>query len=110
MQLIEGVEKALLRLLLAGDELNIIDQQRFGASVPLSELLGRALADGADVLIGKALGAYVNDVKSAFYELMGDRLYEMGLAEAGFRPDIQGVVKTAWPLSYGGSGGMREFI
>jgi hypothetical protein len=43
-------------LLLAGDELDIIDQQDIHGSVPISELAHLVIPNGIDHLVGEHLG------------------------------------------------------
>ena len=51
VQRVEGVEKLLLRALLAGQELDVVDQKHVRLAVALAELLHRCRLDGGDRLV-----------------------------------------------------------
>src|SRR3546814_3491937 len=59
VQVVEGVEELLDRLLLALDELDVIDQEHVDVAVAALELLVRALAHRLDELVHEGLGAAV---------------------------------------------------
>ena len=53
---VEGVEELLGGLVLAGEELDVVDEQRAALAVLAAELVERALAQGVDEVVGVALG------------------------------------------------------
>ena len=55
VQRVEGVEKLLLRALLAGQELDVVDQKHVRLAVALAELLHRCRLDGGDRLVREFL-------------------------------------------------------
>ena len=59
MQPVEGVEKLLLRVLLALNELDVIHQDQISFPVALTEALHPVFADGRDHLVGELLGGHV---------------------------------------------------
>ncbi|MBA7704109.1 hypothetical protein ES703_112909 [subsurface metagenome] len=62
VELIERVEETFLGLLLAADEMNIVNEEHADAAVLVAEFLGSLLAQGADELIGELLGAGADNV------------------------------------------------
>ena len=94
VQGVEGVEKLLLRGLLAGDELDIVYQQQICHAVLHAEVLGAAGADGGDQLIGELLAGNIHDdeVGVGALDLGLDGGEQMGLAQTGAAVDEQRVV------------------
>ena len=74
MQLIKGMEKALLRLLLATDEVNIINHQQVNTSIFVAEIVCFSLTNGTDEVIGKLLTADVEHPHLACLSHMADGL------------------------------------
>src|SRR5207247_4431719 len=52
---VEGVEELLLCALLAGDELDVVDQEAFDVAVARRELRGAVVADGVAQLVAERL-------------------------------------------------------
>ena len=84
VQRVEGVEKLLLRALLAGQELDVVDEQHIRFAVFLTELLHRRRLDGGNRLVGEHFTINVNDVeiRVIFLDLKLDGVQKMGLAQA----------------------------
>ena len=57
------MEKFLLRAVLAGDELNVVHEQKVRIAVFLAEAFGCAGADGFDHLIDELLALDVGDLR-----------------------------------------------
>ena len=55
MQVIEGVEEALVGLFLATEELNVIDQQHLYSAIATPKILGGPVADSGYELVGELL-------------------------------------------------------
>jgi len=93
VQSVEGMKELLLRLLLAGDELDIVHQQDARLPVLLPELGVAALPDGCDQLVGEVVALDVHDpqVLPFALDLMGDGVEQMGLAQSGVTVDEQRV-------------------
>ena len=85
VQAVEGVEKLLLRAVLAGDELDIVHEQQVGIAVFLAEVLRRARADGFDHLVDELLALDVGDLRAGVVVADGlpDGEQQVRLAEAG---------------------------
>ena len=62
MQRVEGVEELLLNPLLAGKELDIINQQHVGLPVLFAEFHQLILLNRGDVLVGEFLGGHVGNL------------------------------------------------
>ena len=82
VQRVEGVEKLLLRALLAGQKLNIVDQQHIGLAVPLAELLHRGGFDRGDRFVGEFFTIHIDNVeiRMVFLDLDLDGVQKVGLA------------------------------
>ena len=59
VQGVEGVEELLLRLHLALQELDVVDQQHVDVAVAALEALRLVVADGVDEVVGELLGVHV---------------------------------------------------
>ncbi len=94
MDRVEGVEELLLGAFLAGDELDVVDQQDVDAPVALAELLGLLSADRVDELVGELLARRVGDplLRVARQDRVPDGVHQVRLAEATAAVDEQGVI------------------
>ena len=94
VQRVEGVEKFLLRALLACQELDVVDEQHIRQTVFLPEQLGGAVFHRLDDLVGEYLAVHVDDVeiRVVFRHLELDGVEQVGLAQAGGAVDEQRVV------------------
>ena len=103
IQTVEGVEKFLLRAVLARDELDIVHEQQIRVAVFLAEVFGRAGADGFDHLIDELLALDVGDLRRRIVVADGlaDGEQKVRLAEAGVAVDQQGVIRLAGILRHG---------
>jgi len=88
------MEEFLLRALLAGDELYVVEQQQIDHAVLVAEGLHVRLLDRGDQLVGEILALYINNaefrVRAA--QDIRDRVHQMGLAQTGVAVDEQRVV------------------
>ena len=91
------MEKLLLGLLLAGDELDVVHQQQVRAPVFLPEFLGAARLDGVDQLVGEVVAFYIHDLVPgpAGVDALADGQQQMGLAKTGVAVDEQGVIHVS---------------
>ena len=103
IQAVEGVEKFLLRAVLARDELDIVHEQQIRVAVFLAEVFGRAGADGFDHLIDELLALDVGNLRRRIVVADGlaDGEQKVRLAEAGVAVDQQGVIRLAGILRHG---------
>ena len=96
-QRVEGVEELLLRTLLAGEELDVIDQQRMQRAVGVLEFVDAVVLQRSHHVADEALGMHVGDarVRIALADQVADRVHQVGLAEADAAVDEQRVVGGA---------------
>ena len=83
VQLVEGMKEALLGLLFAADEMDIINEQHADTSVFIAELLGALLAEGTHELVGELLGTGANHVNVVGKCHLSDSVEQVGLTQAG---------------------------
>src|SRR5260370_35683896 len=83
MQRVERVEEFFLRAVLAGQELDVVDEQHVDRAVLVPELAHPRGGDGADDLIGELLRSEVDDAlaREAIVHLMPDRAPDWSLAQ-----------------------------
>ena len=112
VQGVEGVEEFLLGLLLAGDELDVVDEQDVSAAVFGLEGLHALIAHAGDELVGEFLGGDILHpfVGVLFQHRVTDGVHQMGLAQAGAAVDEQGIVGTAGAGGYGHGRRVGELV
>ena len=112
MQRVEGVEKLLLRALLAGQKLDIVDQQHIGLAIPLAELLHRGGFDRGDRLVGEFFTIHIDNVeiRMVFLDLDLDGVQKVGLAQTGRPVDEQRVVRAGGVGRNGLRGRKRKLV
>ena len=103
MQGVEGVEELLLGLLLAGDELDVVEQKQVGVAVFVAEFQVFALADGLDQLVRELLAGDIDDVDVGvpLLHLGGDGVEQVGLAQAGVAVEEERVIHVRRLLHHG---------
>lgn len=91
---VEGVKKLVLCGVLARDELNIVYEQNVRRAVFLAELLGRAVFNGFDQVVGEFLAADVDNaqIRIPLEKTVDDRVHQVRLAETALAVDEQRVV------------------
>ena len=112
VNVVEGVEKFLLRGLLAGDELDIVNEEEVNVAVFHAEFLARALFDGFEQLICELIALYVGDLRAGIVlaYILADRKQQMRLAEAGVAVDKQRIVRAAGLVRDGDCGIVRKLV
>jgi hypothetical protein len=100
VQVVEGVEEVLLGVLLAPEELDIVDEQHVHAAESLAEFGRASIANGGDKLVGELLSADVEDVHPSGHGLVADGVQEVRLADARRTVQKQRVVGLAGGLRY----------
>ena len=113
VQRVERVEELDLRLLLLGEELHVVDDQHVVVAVGLLEALDAALVgDRVDEVVGEALAGDVPDLELGVLleRRVGDRLGEVGLAEAGVGVDEHRVVGGRRRLGDAAGDGRRVLV
>ena len=91
---VERMEEFLLCRILAGNELDVVDEEQIGPAVFAAELNIPALLHRGDQLVRKLVALDVDDViaRMLFMDLAGDGVEQMRLAEAGRPVDEQRVI------------------
>ena len=107
---VEGVEELLLGLGLALQELDVVDEQHVDAAVGGLERLEAAALERADEVVGERLDGRVADGQpgAVLGDVVGDRVQQVGLAEAGRAADEERVVGQAGHLGHGERGRVGE--
>ena len=97
---IERVEELLLRALLAGEELDVVDEEEVHVPVFVAEGESLRVLDGVDHLVGEALCGYVAHarIRTGREDGMPDGMQEMRLSEARAGEDEERVVCAAGTL------------
>ena len=110
VEVVEGVEELLLGLLLALDELDVVDEQHVDVAVAALEGVVGAGAHGVDELVEEGLGGDVAHPvgRVVLPHVVADGLQEVGLAQAGVAVDEQRVVLAGRRLGHGQGGGVGE--
>ena len=96
-QLVEGVEELFLRALLAGEELDVVDQQCIERAVRGLELVHRVVLQRPHHVADEALRVHVGDARLgiALLHQVRDGVHEMGLAQPDAAVQEQRVVGAA---------------
>ena len=112
LERVEGVEELLLGPGLALEELDVVDEEDADAPVHGLEGLERAGVQRAHELVGEGLGGRVEDAEpvAVVGDVVGDRVQEMRLAEAGRAADEERVVREARHLGDREGGGVGEAV
>ena len=106
------MEEFLLRLLLTGNELDIVHQQQILALIFLAEFGGGAAADGLDQVVGEihALYQHYTALGPQALGLPGDGVKQMGLAQSAVAIDEQRVEGAGWLLRHAAGGGVGHLV
>jgi hypothetical protein len=112
VEVVEGVEELLLGTLFAGEELDVVEEEKVDGAVAVSEVLGLVVADRADELVGELLRGEVFDANPGVGagETVADGMEQMGLAETDAAVDEEGVVGGGRELGHGETGRLGELV
>ena len=112
VQRVEGVEELGLRAFLAGEELDVVDEQHVDASIALAEIDDAVVADGVDHLVHEPLGRDVGELEIAIVlqHVVPDRVHQVRLAEPHAAVDEQRVVRARRRFGDRAAGRVRELI
>jgi hypothetical protein len=109
-QVVEGVEELLLRSLLTGQELNVVDEKDVRRTVFAAELIASALAEGSNEVVGKVFTGEVEDTAASLRGAMPDGMEEVCLACAYRAIEEKGIVQLTRLVSDGQGAGRGEAI
>ena len=104
MQAVERMEELFLGRLFARDKLDIVHQQDIDRAVLGAELVGGAVANGVDNIIGELLRGDVEHRQPGLHPLMADGVQEVGLAQSHAAIEEERVVRLARCLRDGQGG------
>ena len=109
---VEGVEELLLRPLLVGEELDVVDEQDVDGPVALAEGRHAVEADGVDQLVDELLGCQVHDLerRPLLQDLVADGVQQVGLAETDPAVEEERVVAVRRALGHRLGGGVGELV
>ena len=112
VQCIESVEELLLYPLLAGEKLDIINQQNLGLAVLLPELHELVVLNGSNVVVCEFLGGHIGNLCTFLVSrhMLAHCVKQMRFAKASTAVKEQRVVRLAWLLCHGHRSGMRKAI
>jgi hypothetical protein len=112
VQRVERVEKFLLNPFLAGEKLDVVNQQHVGLAVFFAELGQLVVLDGVNVFVGEFLGRQIGDAGAFLVagDVLADGVQQMGLAQAHAAVKKQGVVGFSGRLGDGLGGGVGEIV
>ena len=111
------MEKLLLGRILAADELHVVDHQQIDRAELILEVHRRAEAQCANELVHEFLGRQVDHLaaRGVQADMPGDRVHQMGLAEADAaieeeRVERHGMDRAGAGLGNPPGGGMGQFV
>ena len=109
---VEGVEELLLGPLLAGQELDVVDEEQVHAAVLFLEILRLLEADGIDEFVHEVFGGKVAlaELGAVRRQVVPDGVHEVGLAEADSPVDVERVVGHGRLLGDGLGRGVGELV
>ena len=110
MERIKRMEELLLGPVLAGQELDVVDEQDITVAVALAEFVHLVSPDRLDHLVHEPLAGHVGDLALAalLHHGMADRVHQVGLAEADSAIQEKRVISLPWGVCDSASGGMSE--
>jgi hypothetical protein len=110
VQLVESMEEALLGLLLAADELDVVYQQDINIAELAAELFGAPPPDGADELVGELLGADVEGAEVVGAGGVVDGVQQVGLAQPHPAVEEEGVIALTGVFGGAQRGGVGQAV
>ena len=112
VQRVEGVEKFLLNAFLAGEELDVVNQQHVGLAVFLAELDELVVLDSVNVFVGELFGGEIGDARALFVadDVLADGVEQMRLAQADAAVKEERIVGFAGRLGDGQRGGIGKIV
>ena len=112
VEVIEGMEKFLLRRFLAGDKLDIVDEEQVGIAVFIAELIVPALLQGGNQLVCKLIALDIDDIIAGVVLMhdAGDGVKQVRFAKAGRAVNKKGIIRFRRVIGDGNGGGVREAV
>ena len=112
VKIVEGMEKFFLRGVLAGDELDIVDEKEVRAAVFEAELVVFAFAQGVDEFVCKLVSLDVDDVvvRVVLMNFVRNGIEKVRLPNAGRAVDEKRVIRIRGLLRNGDGGGVCKLV
>src|SRR6185369_82050 len=112
VQRVEGVEELLLRPFLAGEKLDVVEQEGVDGAVTLAERRHLVVADRGDQVGDEAVGRHVDDLLPGVFlaDPLADGLDQVRLAEARSTIDEERIERAAGVFGDGERRGVRELV
>ena len=112
IDVVEGVEKLLLRRALARDELDIVHEEQIHIAVLHPEILDRAVLYRADHLVCEVVALDVGElfVRLPLVDGLSYRKEQVRLAEAGVAVDEQGIIGLRRGIGHRDGRRVRELV
>ncbi len=109
---VEGVEELFLGFFLAGEELDVVDEEDVDGAVLVAEAGHLVEAGGVGEVVDELFAADVADggVGLEALYLVADGVHEVGFAHADAAVEEEGVVGLGGALGDGDGGGERELV
>ena len=106
------MEEFLLGRILAGDELDIVDEQHVRVAVAVVEFDRRAVADGRDQLVCEFVAFDVDDVhlRAVFLDFIKNRVEQVRFAKSRIAVNKQRIVKLGGFRRDGEAGRVRKLV
>ena len=106
------MEELLLRLLLAGDELDIVHQEKIGAAVFGAQILAAADLDGVDEIVREIVALDVYDLRLRIFRVdrTADGEKKVRFAEPGVAVNEKRVIELAGVFRHGDGRGVGVFV
>ena len=97
---------------LAGNELYVVHQKDVCRPEFLPELLISAFPNGLNELVGEGVALDIDDavVRMVCVDLVGDGVKQVGLSQAGFSVDEEGIVVEGRVVRHCAGRGVGEFV
>ncbi len=112
VQRVERVEKFLLDALLAGEKLDVINQQHVGLAVFFAEADELVVLDAVNVFVGEFLGGDVGNARAFLVpdDMLADGVEQMRLAQTNAAVKEKRIIGFAGRLGDGQGGGVGEIV
>ena len=112
VQRVEGVEELLLNPLLAGQKLDVVNQQHVRLPVFLAESGELVVLDAVNVFVGELLGGDVGDARALLVadDMLADGVQQMRLAQADAAVKEKRIVGFAGRLRHRQRGGVGKIV
>ncbi len=112
VQRVEGVEELLLRAVLAGQEMDVVDDEQVRVAVSMAEVARLVALDGGDELVDEGVAGEVKDARFRLgcQHALGDGLEQVRLAQPDAAVDEQRIVAPAGLIGDGDRCRMGELV